>query len=49
MTALIEDLIIGILTLHFVKSKVAKTVPVNKPDADDFIDVEAEEIDDTVD
>ena len=49
ITALIEDLIIGILTLHFVKSKVARTAPVKKPDADDFIDVEAEEVDDTVD
>jgi uncharacterized membrane protein YkvA (DUF1232 family) len=46
VAALIEDLVIGLLTLHFVKSKVAKTAPVNESGADDFIDVEAKEIDD---
>ena len=45
IAGLLEDLVIGLLTLHFVKSKMAKTAPVNEPDADDFIDVEAEEID----
>ena len=45
IAALLEDLVIGILTLHFVKSKVAKTAPVNEHDPDDFIDVEAKEID----
>ena len=47
IVALIEDLVIGILILHFVKSKVAKTAPVNEPGEDDFIDVEAEEIEDS--